>query len=195
MFTRFRIAFASALLAAMIISISASAKGGFAFITIVGANLKETVRTADRELTHDFFAFADFYRSMSDAPADPGVGYEITRYYIDNNREVAFDKLHYYPDTGFVFYDGMVNGSSEYDGKWYTAKTEIKPIFESKLPETALAEPSSGKAVEPAQVGQPAQQVHPSRLMAPSQIMMPVVVSLAVIVLILFLSGRRRAVQ
>lgn len=195
MFTRFQIALASALLAAMIVSISASAKGGFAFITITGANLKETVRAADGELTHDFFAFADFSRSRSDVPADPGLGYEITRYYIDNNHEVAFDKLHYYPDTGFVFYDGMVSGSSEYDGKWYVAKTEIKAVFEGALTGTTLTVPSSSKPVEETQKDPTSQQSQPSRLMAPSQIMMPVVVSLAVIVLILILSGRRRAVQ
>jgi hypothetical protein len=36
--------------------------------------------------------------------------------------------MHYYPsntDTGgYVFYDGLIDGSSEYDGKWYIASTE-----------------------------------------------------------------------
>jgi hypothetical protein len=195
MFNRFRIALAFALLAAMIVSISVSAKGGFAFISITGASLKETIRAADGELTHDFFAFADFSQSKSDAPADPGVGYEITRYYIDDNREVAFDKLHYYPDTGFVFYDGIVNGSSEYDGKWYTAKTEIKPVFENKLSDSALTVTS--KPVDPTQTDQSIQQPQPGKSMTVPQLVMPVVatVSLATVVLILFLSRRRRAVQ
>src|SRR5215211_2373565 len=151
MFNRFRIAIGFSLFAAIVLSISVSAKGGFAFITITGTDLDKTIRAADAELTHDFFAFADFYRNKSNAPADPGVGYEITRYYIDNNREVAFDKLHYYPDTGLVFYDGIVNGASEYDGKWYTAKTEIKAAFESALTGTTLAVPSSSKPVEQTQ--------------------------------------------
>jgi hypothetical protein len=41
--------------------------------------------------------------------------------------------LHYYPDSGYVFYDGIVNGSSEYDGKWYTANPNIKSVFEAAL--------------------------------------------------------------
>ncbi len=197
MFTRFRIALASALLAAMIISISATAKGGFAFITITGANLKETVRAADEELTHEFFAFADFYRNKTETPADPGPGYEITRYYIDNNREVAFDKLHYYPDAGLVFYDGMVNGSSEYDGKWYTAKTEIKTAFESALMGTTIAAPSSNQPVEQTQKDPTIQPPQPDNSMTASQFVVPAIatLSLATVVLILFLSRRRRAVQ
>src|SRR5829696_1698940 len=192
MFTRFRIALASALLAAMLISISASAKGSFAFITITGANLKETARTADGELTHDFFAFADFYQSKSDAPVDPGVGYEITRYYIDNNREVAFDKLYYYPDTGLVFYDGIVNGSSEYDGKWYTAKTKIKAAFESALTGATLAVPSSSKPVDQTQKDPTIQQSQPrsESITVPQLAMLVVIAGGLAIVLILFLSGR-----
>jgi hypothetical protein len=132
-FTRIRIAMGLTFAAILITSITAFAKGGFSFITITGSDLKEEIRSTDPALTEDFFTFADFYRNKTSAPADPGVGYEITRYYIEGVGEIAFDRLHYYPETGFVYYDGIVNGSSEYDGEWYTANSEIKSIFESAL--------------------------------------------------------------
>jgi hypothetical protein len=133
MFTRIRIAMVFALAVILITSITAFAKGGFSFIAITGENLEKEIRSTDPALTENFFAFADFYRHKTNALTDPGAGYEITRYYIEGVGEIAFDRLHYYPETGFVFYDGIVNGSSEYDGQWYTAKAEIKNAFESAL--------------------------------------------------------------
>ena len=133
MFSRFRTAVGLALLLALSTSITVSAKSSFAFISITGPELKEAVRLSDPTLTADFFTFADFFRDGTEAPVDPGIGYEITRYFVEGSRETAFDKLHYYPDTGFVYYDGIVNGSSEYDGKWYTARPNLKTIFESAL--------------------------------------------------------------
>lgn len=133
MVNRIRVPFGLALLLSLISSIAAFAKGGFDFILITGPDITEAVRVTDTALTEGFFAFANFYEDKTKAPAAPGVGYEITRHYIDGNREYIFDRLHYYPDTGFVFYDGIENGDSEYDGEWYTANPEIKTIFESAL--------------------------------------------------------------
>jgi hypothetical protein len=155
MFSRIRGAFGFALLLILITSITAYAKGGFSFIAIRGPSLKEEVRSTDSALTEDFFAFANFFRDRTKEPTGPGTGYEITRYYIDGSREIAFDRLHYYPDTGFVFYDGIVDGSSEYDGDWYTAKPEIKVAFENVLPGGAqstapVAESQPITALDPA---------------------------------------------
>lgn len=133
MFTHTRVALGLALLLGLISSVPVFAKGGFDFITIAGPNLKEAVRITDTALTEDFFTFANFYEDKTQEPAEPGQGYEILRYYVDGNREIIFDRLHYYPETGFVFYDGIENGESEYDGEWYTANAEIKPVFESAL--------------------------------------------------------------
>lgn len=139
MITRIRVAMGLALLAILIASSTAFAKGGFSFITINGPNLKEEIRSDDPALTQDYFAFADFSQDQTKAPADPGVGYEITRYYIDGTSEIAFDHLHYYPETGFVYYDGIAGGgSSEYDGKWYAAEPDIRTIFESTLPISSM---------------------------------------------------------
>jgi len=133
MFSRIRIALGLSLLLTLFTSVTVFAKGGFTFITVTGAKLTDEVRISDPSLTQDFFIFADFYRNKTEAPVEPGMSYEITRYYVDGKTESAFDRLHYYPETGFIYYDGIVNGSSEYDGKWYTAQPEIKSTFETAL--------------------------------------------------------------
>lgn len=134
MFSRIRMAIGLALLLTLFTSIHVSAKGSFSFISVTGGKLADEVRISDPALTQDFFIFADFYRNKAEAPVDPGVGYEITRYYVNGHTETPFDTLHYYPETGFVYYDGIANGgSSEYDGGWYTAQLEIKSTFEAAL--------------------------------------------------------------
>lgn len=133
MFSRIRWALGLTLLLTLLMSTTVLAKGGFSYITVTGADLKGEIRLSDPNLTQSFFAFADFYRSRTDAPADPGAGYEIIRYYVDGKSETVFDRLHYYPETGYVFYDGIENGSSEYDDKWYLATSEVKSAFESAL--------------------------------------------------------------
>jgi hypothetical protein len=91
------------------------------------------MRITDASLTEDFFTFANFYEDKTRTPVDPGQGYEITRHYVRGVGDVIFDRLHYYPESGCVFYDGIENGDSEYDGEWYTANPEIKTSFESAL--------------------------------------------------------------
>lgn len=187
MFFRIRVAFGIALLVALVASITAFAKGGFSFISITGGKLKEELRVSDPALTTDFFAFADFSQDKTKAPANPGAGYEITRYYVDGKREIIFDRLHYYPETGFVFYDGIENGESEYDGEWYTARPEIKTVFESVLP-------GQIKSVAPA-----AQQPVPASEQAQSntsnlqtQTILLIVIATALAVILLLASWFRR---
>jgi hypothetical protein len=151
MSTHIRVALGLALLASLLFSVTAFAKGGFDFITITGPNIEEAVRVTDAALTADFFAFANFYQDKTKAPVDHGEGYEILRYYIDGQREIIFDRLHYYPESGFVFYDGIENGGSEYDDEWYTANPEIKTVFESALPKrTGSVTPMEKKEPVPA---------------------------------------------
>jgi len=156
MFPKLRVMAGLALLLSLLTVIKVYAKGGFAFIAVTGPNLKEAVRLADPELITDFFAFADFYRDRTEAPAEPGLAYEITRYYLDGRREIPFDRLHYYPDTGFVFYDGIVNGSSEYDGEWYSARPEVRSIFGASL-STPVKPAESVVPLEPIQAAGAAQ--------------------------------------
>jgi hypothetical protein len=133
MSVRIRIAIGIALAAALMTITLALAKGGFDFITITGPDLKTAIRVTDTDLTEDFFTFANFYEDKTEAPANPGKGYEITRHYMQGVSDIVFDRLHYYPEAGLVFYDGIENGDSEYDGEWYTANPEIKTVFESAL--------------------------------------------------------------
>jgi hypothetical protein len=124
----------SVLVFGLLAPLPTSAKGGFDFIAVAGPGLEEEIRITEEALTRDFFAFADFYEDRMDAPAEPGPGYQITRYYVQGVSSVPFDQLHYYPASGFVYYDGIAGGgSSEYDGGWYTAEPGIKAEFERAL--------------------------------------------------------------
>ena len=134
MFPRIKTALGLTLSLALAITTTALAKGEFSFIGISGASLESELRTNDRALTTDWFAFADFQGGGIPAPATPpDGGYTITRYYIDGGRESVFDQLHYYPAADPVYYDGLLGGRTEYDGKWYKAKPEIKMLFENTL--------------------------------------------------------------
>lgn len=183
MFARFRISLGLALVVGLLTFNLAFAKGGFAFITIRGTNLTEPIRVTDSALTEDFFAFADFYRAKTQAPANAGAGYEVTRYYINGNQNVAFDQLHYYPDSGYVYYDGIVNGDSEYDGGWYTAKPEMRAIFESALAGLRVPAPQS---VQPAEQAQDS-----SRTMDLSRLILPIVATLGLALLLMLALSRR----
>ena len=195
MFSRIRIAFGLALLLTLINSIAVAAKGGFSFISISGPNLKDEVRATDSALTDDFFAFADFYLNKVEAPVDPGRGYEITRYYVDGSREIAFDHLHYYPDAGFVYYDGIINGSSEYDGEWYTARPGIKTIFESTLSITPMVQPQPNPSASELQSVKTAAQSQSRQSIAqpPLVLLISLIAGIVVILALAFLRGRSLA--
>jgi hypothetical protein len=79
--------------------------------------------------------------------------------------DIVFDRLHYYPETGFVFYDGIENGDSEYDGEWYTANPEIKTVFESAL----MAQSVSAAPAEKKEPATSASQPQSSESMAEAQ--------------------------
>jgi hypothetical protein len=173
MFSRVQVALGIAFAAILMVSITASAKGGFDLITITGPDLKGALHVTDPRLTEDFFTFANFYEDKTAAPADPGQSYEITRHYVQGVSDVVFDRLHYYPETGFVFYDGIENGDSEYDGEWYTAHPDIKVMFELALTvQSAAAAPAemkqlAGSASEPQPaepIAQPVESSLPSTL-------------------------------
>ena len=192
MISRIRIALGVALLLTLLTSITAFAKGSFSFITITGPDLKEMVRSTDPALTTDFFAYADFSRSATEAPVDLGVGYEITRYYVDNGRESAFDHLHYYPGIGYVYYDGIVNGSSEYDGKWYAAKPSIKTAFTGALSAILVTEPQPVESVDKIQPNASKGQAQTSPSTVGPQFTLPIVATAGLVVILVLVFRRRR---
>ncbi len=118
------------------------AKGGFDYITIKGPGITGEINVTNPALTQDFFAFADFSQGEAPAPVNPGQGYQVVRVYVEftdsKPKDLPFDQLHYYPYTGYVYYDGLVEGSSEYDGKWYTANPAAEAPFRSVLVQRAL---------------------------------------------------------
>lgn len=196
MFSRIRIALGLALLLTLLTSITVSAKGEFSFIAVTGGDLTDEVRLSDPALTKDFFTFADFSLDKTETPADPGEGYEITRYYINGHSETAFDRLHYYPETGFVYYDGIVNGDSEYDAKWYTAQPEIKSTFETALSTQMRlmylgTQDGSQALVPPAERVQAIAQAQTHTSLLQSLLPMMTVVSLTIMLVVVFLRFRK----
>ncbi len=127
-----------AALLVLIPSISALAKGEFTYITVSGPGITGDLTISDPALTQNFFAFGDFSKGAIDTPADPGEGYQIIRSYVVNNKEAPFDSLQYYPYTGYVYYNGLGEGSSEYDKKWFLADPAAKEPFLSALKQRAL---------------------------------------------------------
>jgi len=114
---------------------SVLAKGPFTYLTITGPGISGDISVTDPAML-DFFAFADFSKGSIEPPANLGTSYIVTRSFVDENDEAQnFDLLHYYPDTGYVYYDGLINGSSEYDKQWYVARPDVEAGFNSALAE------------------------------------------------------------
>lgn len=117
------------------------AKGKFDYIIVKGPGITGEINVTNPALTDDFFAFADFTQGEVPPPFDPGQGYQVVRVYVQTidgkPQDVPFDQLHYYPYTGYVFYDGLANGVSEYDGKWYAANPATDAPFRAVLAERA----------------------------------------------------------
>jgi hypothetical protein len=117
------------------------AQGGFDYLTVKGPGITGEINITNPALTGDFFAFADFTQGEVPPPSDAGQGYQVVRVYLEtvDDKPTArpFDQLHYYPYTGYVFYDGLVEGSSEYDGKWYAENPMANEPLRAVLAERA----------------------------------------------------------
>jgi len=117
------------------------AKGNFDYLEVRGPGLTGGVQITNPALTQDFFVFADFSKGSVNPPTDPGEGYEVVRVHVVTENSKAtptpFDLLYYYPYTGYVYYQGLVNGSSEYDSKWYVANPEANGPFRTALEQRA----------------------------------------------------------
>ena len=91
------------------------AKGEFDYIVIKGPGITGDISVTNPDLTQDFSSLQIFHRRNS-ASLRPRAGYQIVRMIVKGSSSDPFDQLHYYPYTGYAYYDGLVNGSSEYDG-------------------------------------------------------------------------------
>lgn len=122
-------------LALVIPTAIAFAKGKFDYIVIKGPGINGDVNVSNPALTQDDFTFADFSQGNVAAPAEPGAGFQVVRMIVDGSKGVPYDQLHYYPYTGYVYYDGIVNGFSEYGSNWYIANPAVKEPFLAALAE------------------------------------------------------------
>jgi hypothetical protein len=102
------------------------AKGNFSKIVVSGGSLTSDLVVTDPALM-GFFSFSNFPDARTGKPQDINIddGYIVSRGGEENGVFEVWDRLAYYPNTdgagGYIYYEGLVNGSSEYDGKWYIA--------------------------------------------------------------------------
>lgn len=130
-----KIPFLFLVLALVIPAAVAFAKGKFDYIVVRGPGITEDMNISNPVLTQDYSTFADFSQGSIDPPAEPGAGFQIVRMIAEGSKGVPYDQLHYYPYTGYVYYDGIVNGFSADGGKWYIANPAIKEPFLAALAE------------------------------------------------------------
>jgi WD40 repeat protein len=117
-----------------------AAKGPSNRITITGPGLTEPIEITDTNILIplSFVTFENNFENVPKAPTNLGEGYELTRYCADERGNyMAFDHEHYFPDPrggrGYVFYDGIINGSSTYDGRWFRVNVDSEKVLQSVL--------------------------------------------------------------
>jgi len=122
--------YVTAFLCAVLLPASVGAKGRFERVTIVEEGSTAEILVTDVALL-DFFSFSEFPKqALAQAQKPTTRAYVVTRGgFTADGVYHAFDRLHYYPSespghSGFVYYDGLVSGRSEYDQKWYAASAE-----------------------------------------------------------------------
>lgn len=137
------------LLVSLLLAQSALAKGPPQKITISGGDLPGEIEIINDESTLNALAMMQLedHRTLTpDAPENiSGDGYLITRYYeVSSGRYVAFDEVRYYPNPdggrGYLNYVGLVNGSSEYDGKWFRPSASGEAALQVAITGTEVAE-------------------------------------------------------
>ena len=132
---------ASAMLAALFCSfvLPAAAKANFDRITVQEQGSETQVEVTDPALL-GFFAFTDFSDGRREPPRVVGPAFVVTRWEMDRAADAGFqpwDRLRYYHTSqdntlgrGWVFYEGLLNGSSEYDGQWYPSTRNADALME-----------------------------------------------------------------
>lgn len=138
--TRIGLALMLVALVALALPGLAGAKGPAGRIVIVGPGLDgavELVNDAPLLGSLSMGMLENFLRPV-DPPAYPRPGFELTRYFETNTGQyVPFDTVVYHPapdgEPGLIYYDGMVNGSSEYDGRWFAVNPKNEAVLREVL--------------------------------------------------------------
>jgi hypothetical protein len=131
---------------------SVNAKGSFNCFLLYGDG--KAIEVMDSSLLL-FDTFNDFSTSIPGSPSVITPGFLIARGATDNRTGdcTPIDTLRFFPSSlgagskPVVYYEGLVNGWSELDGKWYYAKPEAAAALERLL----LYDEARGSAVFPPQ--------------------------------------------
>jgi hypothetical protein len=137
---------------------TALAKGPMQIVGVAWPGSSETIWIEDPAILEhlSMAAFEDFYQAVEFPVKIPvSGGIEINRYYQENElaTPVHFDKLFYFRSTesepGYVYYYGLVNGWSEYDGHWFRVKPKGEQVLLDVLRENGFEYPevSPGEVV------------------------------------------------
>lgn len=104
------------------------AKGAPARVIITGPGLAHPLDVRGLAVgALGWYSLDDERHPLRTAPRQLGPGYLVTRYDIDGStkRYFAWDHVRYYPNprggAGYVYYIGLLNGASEFDGRWFQA--------------------------------------------------------------------------
>ncbi len=131
----------------------AMAKGTFAKLVISGGRLTSGIEVTDPALL-GFMSLSDFSRAKTQRPDSVGDGYIVTRFEQDNAGVfIAWDRLRYYPNSsgsgGSIFYEGLINGASEYDQQWYLASPEADAAMRQVLATSTSNSPAPAQSILP----------------------------------------------
>jgi len=126
------------LMGALALAVPAFAKGTFDRLLVYGEG--QAIPVTDPSLMA-FTAFNDFASPYPGTPSLTTAGFLIVRGAIDptTGEFLPVDTLRFFPTSEgegsrpFVYYEGLVNGWSEYDHKWYAAKPEAAAALQELL--------------------------------------------------------------
>lgn len=111
----------AASLVAVLIPVSAAAKGAFTTATVSGPDWFGEIEITDPEVMASLgmVEFMDLNHPIA-GPEQLGVGYLLTRGYDDQGSFLPYDRVMVFPaEPGYVYYLETVNGSGSMDGRWY----------------------------------------------------------------------------
>ncbi len=104
-------------------------------VILNGPGLAEDTQLDDPIFTHFLsLTLLEDIESPLDEPHELGYAYTLERWFVDDDGQGGhFDTATYYThphgELGYIYYDGIHNGWSEYDEQWY----RVNPIGEAVI--------------------------------------------------------------
>ncbi len=131
----------------------ALAKGTFAKLVMSGGRLTSDVEITDPALL-GFMSLSDFSSARTQKPGAVGDGYFVTRFEQNSTGAfIAWDRLRYYPNSsgsgGYIFYEGLINGASEFDQQWYLVTPEADVALRQVLATSTSDLPAPAQSLLP----------------------------------------------